>query len=191
MTRVLHQDLIPEFIPETEVKLVILGTMASFIARSIDAREPASYFYYHNNKNLFWGALSLLYYGEIRKFQTIQEKKDFLNLTGIAVSNLVSYAELNDGEKSEDKFLFKAYEEKRLGFKTVSNEFKGHLQNSSVFFTCYRKKELDGLLTGFFEHNGMKEMSLKRINFLHSPTRRSYEYIANLWQNSLLIRKPG
>lgn len=186
---VTHKDLIKEFIPNGEVKMVILGTMASCVARSLDDKIPESFFYYHSNLNRFWDILTYLYFGERKKLGSIEEKKIFLNQAGIALSNLVAEAKLQEYQKSDDTHLFEAFNEQRLFFKTVSPVFKSLLREVPVFFTCYRKKPIERLLEGFYLHNGLPTTDIERIKFLHSPTRRSYEYIAGLWRESIELNE--
>ena len=56
-----HKDEIPVFIPKGKVNFIILGTMGSINARSINGQKPeGEFFYYNNSRNHFWKVIQLL-----------------------------------------------------------------------------------------------------------------------------------
>jgi len=65
------------------------------------------------------------------------------------------------------------------------------LEESPVFFSCFRKNEIEALLNGYKEANKIsKKDFIDKVVFLHSPTRRGYQYIANKWRESILSTYP-
>ena len=187
------KDPMIDFSPHGKVRFVILGTMASFVAREINGGE-AKYgsFYYHDGRNRFWGVLSLLLTGKRMKFSDIDEKMEFLNSHGVALANLVSTVEVGDEvEGSSDRILFEAFENGRLTFKSAKIQFKNLLETVSVFFSCHKKAEIVALLEGYRIANKIpSDDFVDRITFLHSPTRRGYQYIADRWCESILSSHP-
>lgn len=181
------KDEIEEFIPEGKVNLVILGTMASFVARVVDEQFPKDAFYYHDGRNRFWGVLSLILTGERIRFNSIDDKKRFLNHYGIAMANLIHSVDVGDEiESSQDKILFKAYQDQKIQFKTISNSLKRILQENPIFFTCRRKVDIEIFLEEYFKKNSFSACSVEDVTFLTSPTRRSYKAISESWRDDLL-----
>ena len=85
-------DEIHEFIPNTTTKLVILGTMASGVARTKDQKKPGEAFFYQDNRNKFWEILQFVVNpkADVKKNMPTTEKKDFLNKWQIAMANIVA-----------------------------------------------------------------------------------------------------
>lgn len=181
------KDEIVEFIPEGDVNLVILGTMASFVARAVNERFPRDAFYYHDGRNRFWGVISLILTGERIHFSSIENKKRFLNHYGIAMANLVQSVEVGDEiNSSEDKILFDAYRKQKIQFKIISSSFKKILQEKPICFTCRRKMEIEIFIKEYFNKNSVSTRSVEDIEFLTSPTRKSYNAISESWRGELL-----
>ncbi len=188
----LLKDPMEDFIPKGETKFVILGTMASYVAREVNGIKINEPFYYHDGRNRFWGVLSLLLSGEIIKFTNIDTKKAFLDSKGVALANLVSQVEVEDSvDSSVDEVLFNAFEKERLKFKVISEPMRKLLKEKPVFFSCYKKKEIVSLLEGYKVFNQISEVNyVDRIIFLHSPTRRGYQYVADKWRESIMASHP-
>lgn len=182
------RDSILEFIPSKDVNFVILGTMASYIARDINGEPAQSSFYYHSPRNRFWCILSRLLTGKRIIFSDIEEKKAFLNNYGIAVANIVFEAEIEDKiNSSEDKYLFEAMANDRLRFKECSSKFKQILYEKPILFTCRRKSKIELLLKRYFIKNQIPISTLERIHFLHSPTRKSCDSIFRIWYSEMQV----
>ncbi|MBI2522303.1 MAG: hypothetical protein HYV97_17925 [Bdellovibrio sp.] len=80
------KDTIVEFIPDKKVHIVILGTMASRIARITENQIPKSPFYYHNPHNHFWKVIALAVSRQEPIPKSHEEKKAFLTKYGIAMA---------------------------------------------------------------------------------------------------------
>ncbi len=187
------KDPILDFLPRGETNFVILGTMASYVAREIDGTVNNNSFYYHDGRNRFWGVLSYLLTGKEISFRSISEKKDFLNKYGVALANLVSTIEVDSAVgTSSDRVLFKAFGDGKLEFKKASPEMISLIRQKPVFFTCYRKPKIDTLLDGYNEFNKIfDERIVNRITFLHSPTRRGHQHIAEKWRDIIRMSYPS
>lgn len=182
-------DILEEFIPVNGVKLVILGTMASKIARK--APELDKYpnleevFYYHDNRNRFWKALSIVLTGKDfieDKNRTPKEKREdkkrFLEEHGIAMINIVE--KIEGHWSSRDKVIFSAHTNQEIEFKHITLKFKSLLETKPVFFTCYPSKELCLLLKDFLLSRKV-QLPFTRITFLRGPTMVNERTIAKEW----------
>lgn len=191
MSTVLVKDELETFIPRNhEINYVILGTMASSCARTIDGIIPENVFYYHNGRNQCWKILSHIFHGELRLMKEIIDRQNFLEHFGIAMANIVASAEVPeaDSSNSADSVLFNAHKLKQLKLKIISDEFKNILKTRPVFFTCKNKMELTCLLEEYFSLNGLDKNLVQNINYLPSPTRCSVDQRSRSWVDLGLIK---
>lgn len=187
------RDPMLDFVPEGNTTFIILGTMASYVAREVDGAVKNDSFYYHDGRNRFWGVLSLVLTGKEILFENTAEKRDFLNRNGVALANIVSTVEVDsEVETSSDDVLFKAFNDGRLKFKAATSEIKSLIKERPVFFTCYRKPEIEALLNGYNEFNKIVDENFtNKITYLHSPTRRRHQYIAEKWRDTIISSHPS
>ncbi len=188
LNRVSVKDQIEEFIPRGKVHFVILGTMASRIARSIADEVPLAPFYYHSPHNHFWKVLTLALSPEEAQPKTNEEKKNFLGKHGIAMANIVAEFMIakNSSKNPSDKILFEAFKAKRLKFKVVGAELKKLLTTRPVFFTCLGKAPILELLEGFYSLNRIDDSFRRKIIFLKSPTRCNPKQRAREWKSVIV-----
>ncbi|RZF21585.1 hypothetical protein DAY19_07815 [Halobacteriovorax vibrionivorans] len=184
-----HQDEIPLFIPKGETNLIILGTMGSINARTVNGEKPdGEFFYYNNNRNHFWKVLQFLFEPEkeARKL-TIEEKYAFLEKWGIAMSNIVNIAKVPNKDKDDpsDTVLFAAHKKNNVDFKHASPKFKKLLKTKPMFFTCRRKKGIENLLEGFFEQNGLSADLIDHIWYWPTPTRCNPKARSLIWKDEM------
>lgn len=119
------KDEIETFIPKEKIRYVILGTMGSVIARNVNGRAPINPFFYHSTRNHFWKILQLIFEpNQTPHSFSVEEKMDFLNQWGIAMSNIVLEISVNDEDQdnSSDQVLFNANRHGYLKFKPISTE---------------------------------------------------------------------
>lgn len=169
-----HEDEIEEFIPKRETEFVILGTMGSMNARTVNDQKPDEAFYYNDSRNQFWNVLQLVFRPDHTPEKlSIDQKKSFLEEHGIAMCNIVKVAYVDDefAKSPSDQALFQAYDSNNLTFKKVSNEFREILGTKKIYFTCNYKKHIGKLLSGFFDLNGIEIVPKDGVCFLPSPTR--------------------
>lgn len=183
------RDDIKTFIPKGKTKLVILGTMCSAAARTVGNRKAADEaFYYHSPINRFWTVLQLIFEkNKAVKKLSIDEKTMLLNKHGIAIVNIVQEISVPDSLANDpsDSVLFEANRKGNLRFKTASSEFKTVLKSKPLFFTCRYKRPIHNLLEGYFIHNKVDPRLLEKIWYLHSPTRKSAQKIADIWTDEI------
>lgn len=184
-------DEIPTFIPKnSETRYVILGTMASACARNIKGVTEKGPFFYQSTRNNFWRILAYIFEEDYSSLKEVQERRDFLERHGIAVTNLVGLVKLKeeDIDNPDDLLLFDAHEDvkqKRIEFKKLNDDFKDLLMLKPVFFTCLEKPRLRELINSYFEYNNISQ---PQIQFLPSPTRCSSEERGERWKKLGLIK---
>ncbi len=188
---VTHEENLKFFIPKTEVRLVILGTMVAINARIIDGEKPMDeVFYYNNNRNHFWRVLQYLFNPnqDVKKRLTIKEKKEFLESHGIAICNLVHKVEVPNKFKLDpsDTVLFDAYKKNKIQYKKLTPKVKSILKNSPLYFTCRRKKGIELLLDGFLDHNNLSRELKDQIWYWATPTRCNPESRAQMWKKEMI-----
>jgi hypothetical protein len=187
---VTHEDNLKFFLPKTEVKFVILGTMVAINARTIDGFGPEDdVFYYNNNRNHFWRVLQYLLEPkkEAKKNLTIKEKKEFLEKHGIAICNLVQKIEVPNKFKHDpsDTVLFDAFKKRKIEFKSIPMRLKKVLLEKPLFFTCRRKKGIENLLDGFLQKNSLDSQLKDRVWYWPTPTRCNPQARALLWKEEM------
>ena len=170
------KDNIPNFIPKSTPKLVILGTMASVEARSVGGKSShEEAFYYHHKTNHFWRIIQMVFepHKQPKKFESREQKKKFLNQWGICMANIIEEINIKDSKAKDpsDQVVFEAYQRGEVKFKKVSRAFKKILEENPIFFTCSENKYILALLTAYFQHNKIKKDANKDIKFLMTPTR--------------------
>ena len=188
-----HIDPLKTFLPKTETKFVILGTMVAINARVIDGVEPSEpHFYYNNNRNHFWRVLQYLMNPRLKnnehiKYLSIEQKKDFLNKNGIAICNLVEKIEVPHKYKADpsDTVLFEAYKKNRIEFKKVPPRVKKILKTKPLFFTCRQKKGIDQLVDGFLETNKLSPEIKEHIWYWPTPTRCNPYQRSLIWKDEM------
>ncbi len=176
----IHEDFIPSIAP-SNTQFIILGTMGSINARTIDGIAPEQeYFYYNDSRNHFWKVLQYSLGLEAQNL-SIKQKKALLRQHGIAMTNIVQKAYVSQRDKFDpsDTVLFKAYKDNKLEFKKISHAMKKQFKTKPIFFTSREKKPLKELLLGFLAYNQLDPALYKNIHFLKSPTR------CNPYQRSL------
>ncbi|OFZ28346.1 MAG: hypothetical protein A2622_04385 [Bdellovibrionales bacterium RIFCSPHIGHO2_01_FULL_40_29] len=185
---IISKDEIATFIPERKPRFVILGTMGSICARTINGIKPENAFFYHSNRNHFWKVLQLVCEpNKIPKTFSVDEKVAFLNKWRIAVANIVQEISIKENECNDpsDGILFKAHRGGLLKFKTVSSEFKSILKTAPIFFTCRRKKGIETLLVGYFGVNKLGTDLSTRVWYLPTPTRCNPQKRSSVWNSEI------
>lgn len=181
---IISRDEIETFVPRSPPRLVILGTMGSGVARTLDGNKPQDAFFYHSPKNHFWRILQLVFEpsSEPRRL-SVKEKKEFLDKWQIAMANIVEEITINANQARDpaDSILFRAHKKGNLKFKKINGSFVEVLRDVPIFFTCKRKREILGLLDGYFKVNKLDSGLVEKVRFLLSPTRcnpkdRSHEW---------------
>ena len=183
-----HEDEIEIFIPKCETQIIILGTMGSINARTINGKKPTDAFYYNNNKNQFWNVIQLLFDPKIApKKLTIAEKKAYLEKWGIAMNNIVQEAEVDDSDALDpsDTVLFQAHKKGNLTFKNSPDEFRELLKVKPMFFTCRHKNGITDLLQGYFEFNQLDASFSNSIWFWPTPTRCNAKDRSLIWKKEM------
>jgi len=171
---IIVRDEIATFIPMKSPEFIILGTMGSINARTINGIKPKDAFFYNNNRNHFWKVLQLVFEPNNQaKTLTIEEKKSFLNKHRIAMANIVQEIKVLEERSIDpsDDILFQANRMELLKYKRVSSDFQMILKKTPIFFTCRRKKNIDLLLEGYFQLNKIESSITKKIWYLPTPTR--------------------
>lgn len=196
---VLHSEKIKSFVPSSPVQFILMGTMVSINARTIDGIPPEGpYFYYNNNRNHFWKVLQHLLEPSLepKKILSINEKKALLNHHGIAVINLVEEVLVKNNQKLDpsDTVLFESHKKDRIQFKTMNKKEKHLIETKPIFFTCRSKSGIKNLIQGFSEHNQLNQVWHNNIWFLATPTRcnplkRSQEWKAEMLSHSESLKR--
>lgn len=185
---VVSQDTLGSFIPNKKPKMVVMGTMVAICARTLDGVKPENPpFYYHNPRNHFWRVMqNLLEPKKEVKGLSVEEKIDFLNRNGVAITNLVQEIIVPNSEANDpsDTILFKAQKNRRIQFKKIPKEVKKILEETPVFFTCRRKTGIEKLLIGYKETNKLK-LSLDDVYYLPTPTRCNPKARAEMWRDEI------
>lgn len=182
------KDEIVDFLPKGNVNFIILGTMGSICARTVDNKKPIEPFYYHNNKNHFWRILQLLFSSNsIRNSLSVKEKKQFLEHHKIAMANIVGEIEVPTDLANDpsDDVLFRANKDGKLLFKRCNSEFSQTLKTTPIFFTCRHKKGIDLLLEGYFKANSIEQKFKNEIWHLPSPTRCNPAKRSLVWRHEM------
>ncbi len=184
-----HKDEIPPFYPKGKVRLIILGTMGSINARSIDGVRPSEdFFYYNNSRNHFWKVLQLLFEPHKEPLRlSIPQKKAFLQKWGIAITNIVDEALVPNKDKLDpsDTVLFLANKKKRISFKSLSPKMRKLFQTTPLFFTCRRKKGIENLLQGFLETNKLSPKIIENVWYWATPTRCNPRARSEMWRREM------
>lgn len=189
---IISRDEIKTFIPKKNPKLVILGTMASINARTINghckSEEP---FYYNNNQNRFWKIMQVIFDKNPKPgfFENVAQKKIFLEKHQIALANIVYEIEISNGSEknASDEIIFEANNNKQLKVKKIEDDFKTVLQSTPVFFTCLNKPKLNSLLNKYYKENNLNTSLIDKICYLHSPTRVKYELRSEQWREQISL----
>jgi G:T/U-mismatch repair DNA glycosylase len=182
-------DILKEFIPKNEVNFIILGTMASKVVRRVPGLDKnpnlEDVFYYHDKRNRFWRALSIvltgkdLFQDKYKNFkEEIEYKKCFLEKYGIAMVNIVE--KIHGDWSSRDDVIFSSHTNQKIEFKCLTQKYKSLLETKPVFFTRYPNRELCLLLKDFLIRNKV-DLQFTGITFLRGPTRVTEKTIANDW----------
>lgn len=187
------KDEIEVFLPKGRPKLVVLGTMAAINARTINGVPPAGeIFYYNNNRNHFWKVLQHLMSPEreVIRFESIKQKKHYLNKYKIGMLNLVDEIKVKKKDLLDpsDTVLFAANNAKRVKFKQIQkNDARliKYLGRVPTVFTCREKKGIIDLLKGFCLTNKIDENIIHDIHFLPTPTRCNPKARSEVWRSEL------
>lgn len=180
------EDPLKNFIPRARPQIIMLGTMVTSSARSINGRDPGEVFYYHNNVNHFWRILNFVFEGDIPfELKSIQKKKAFLEKHRIAIFNLVKQVETSRAEMkdSSDDLLFRCHKASRVQFKSLSAREQKIFKTTPLYFTCRYKSGIKRLILGYLKANSIEEDLIHEISFLPSPTR------CNPWDRSRVWRE--
>jgi len=185
-----HKDEIPVFIPKGNVNFIILGTMGSINARSIDDQKPeGEFFYYNNSRNHFWKVIQLLLNPkkEAEKNWSVKDKKAFLQKHGIAMTNIVDEAIVpnKDALDPSDTILFDAHKKGRVTFKTLSPRFRKLMKTTPLFFTCRRKPGIEKLLLGLLQENNLENDLINHVWYWPTPTRCNPLARSILWKKEM------
>lgn len=175
------EDPLKNFIPKSKPQLIMLGTMVTSSARSLNGSDPGDVFYYHNNVNHFWRILNFVFEGDVPfELKSIRAKKAFLEKHRIAIFNLVKQVRASQKEikDSSDDLLFKCHKASRVQFKALSHREKKVFETTPLYFTCRYKAGIKRLILGYLHQNELEEDLMDQINFLPSPTR------CNPWRRS-------
>lgn len=180
------KDPLKNFIPRAKPRIIMLGTMVTSSARSIDGSDPGDVFYYHNNVNHFWRILNFVFEGDVPfQLKSIRQKKAFLEKHRISIFNLVKQIKTTRAEMkdSSDDLLFKCHKASRVEFKNLSAREKKILKTTPLYFTCRYKPGIKRLILSYLKTNELEEDLIDEINFLPSPTR------CNPWERSRVWRE--
>lgn len=185
-----HTDEILPFYPKNKpVNLIILGTMGSINARSIDEIKPeGDVFFYNNNRNHFWKVIQHLFENvEKPKIFEIPEKKRFLDRHGIAMTNIVDQALVpnKDRQDPSDTVLFHAQKKGLITYKKLKPQMRKLFLTTPLFFTCRRKKGIELLLQGFFELNNLPTDLIDHVWYWPTPTRCNPKARSELWRKEM------